>query len=54
MPRVGLMDHMVILLLLTVSEEPPEFSTVAETTYNPISNVGGHPFLHTVSSICYL
>ena len=30
------------------------FSIVAAPTYFPINGVGGFPFLHTLSSICYL
>ena len=30
------------------------FSIVATLTYIPTSSVGGFPFLHTFSSICYL
>ena len=30
------------------------FSTVGAPTYFPTNGVGGFPFLHTLSSICYL
>ena len=30
------------------------FSTVAATNYIPTNSVEGFPFLHTLSSICYL
>ena len=30
------------------------FSIVAAPIYSPTNNVGGFPFLHTLSSICYL
>ena len=30
------------------------FSIVAAPTYIPTNSVGGFPFLHTLSSICYL
>ena len=47
------MDHMATLLLVFLRNPLTFFFffTVAASIYNPINNVGGFCFLHTLSSI---
>ena len=52
-PRVGLLDHMVIIFLVFWGTSIL-FSTVAEPTCIPTNSVGGFPFIHTLPSIFYL
>ena len=52
-PGVRLPSHMVILFLIFWGTSIL-FSIVALPTYIPTSSEGGFPFLHTLSSICYL
>ena len=52
-PRMGLLDHMVILFLVFWGTSPL-FSIVAVPTYILTNSVEGFPFLHILSSICYL
>jgi len=48
-PGMGLQDCMVVLLLVFKGT-----SIVVAPVYIPTNSVGGFPFLHTLSSICYL
>ena len=50
---VGLLNHMVALFLVFLATSI-RLSIVAIPMYIPTNNVGGFPFLHTLSSICYL
>ena len=50
---MGLLDHMVVLFLVFLGNSVL-FSIVAGSVYIPANSVGGFPFLHTLSSICYL
>ena len=50
---MGLLDHMVVLFLGFLGNSVL-FSIVAGSVYIPANSVGGFPFLHTLSSICYL
>ena len=50
---MGLPNHMVVEFLVFKGTSIL-LSIVAAPTYIPINNVGGLPFLHTLSSICYL
>ena len=52
-PGIGLQGHMVAPFLV-FWETSILFSVVAIQVYIPTSSVGGFPFLHTLSSICYL
>ena len=49
-PRVGLLDHMVVLFLVFQGTSVL-FSIEAIPIYIPTNSVGGFPFLHTLSSI---
>ena len=53
MPRVGLLDHTIVLYLVFWGNVIL-FSTVDVPIYIPTNRVGQFPFLHTLSSICYL
>ena len=53
-PGVGLMDPMATLFLVFFKELPFSFAIVASSVYIPANNVGGFPFLHTLSSTYYL
>ena len=50
---MGLLDHMVVSFLVFLGNSVL-FSVVAGSVYIPANSVGGFPFLHTLSSICYL
>ena len=50
---VVLLGHMVVLLLVFGEMYIP-FSTVAIPVYIPTNCVGGFPFLHILTNICYL
>ena len=52
-PEVGLLDHMATLFLI-FRGSTILFSIVAAPIHFPNSSLGGFPFLHTLSSICYL
>ena len=52
-PGVGLLDHMVVLVLVFWGTSIL-FSIVAAPTYIPTNSVGGFPFLHILTNICYL
>ena len=52
-PRVGLLGHMVVLYLVFWGTSII-FSIVVVPIYIPTNIVGGFPFLHMLSSICYL
>ena len=49
----GLLDHMLILFLVFWGTSIL-FSKVAIPTFIPTNSVVGFPFLHTLSSICYV
>ena len=53
MPRSKIAGHMVILFTVLWGTSAL-FSTVAVPTYIPTNSVGGFPFLHILSRICYL
>ena len=53
MPKSGVLGHMVVLYLVFWSTSIL-FSVVVVPNYIPTNSVGGFPFLHTLSSICYL
>ena len=46
---MGLQNNDIALFL--VFKESPQFSTLSATIYIPNKNVGGFPFLYTLSSI---
>ena len=48
-PRVGLLDHLVVLLLVFQGISML-FCIVVVPTYIPTSRAGGFPFLHTFPS----
>ena len=50
-PGVGLLDHIVVLFLV-FKETSILLSIGTVPIYIPTNNVGGFPFLHTLSSIC--
>jgi len=52
-PGVGLLDHIVVLFLV-FKETAILLSIGTVPIYIPTNNVGGFPFLHTLSSICYV
>ena len=52
-PVVGLLGHMVVLFPVSQGISIL-FSLTAVLVYIPANNVGGFPFLHTLSSIYYL
>ena len=52
-PGVGLLDHMVVLYLVFWGASI-SLSIVVLPIYIPTNNVGEVPFLHILSSICYL
>ena len=49
---VGLLDHMAILFLVSEGTSI-HVSIVVVPIYIPTNNVGGFPYLHTLSSIYY-
>ena len=52
-PGVGLLDHMVTLFLIFLRN----FHNILHSGFTnliPTNNVEEFPFLHTLSSICYL
>ena len=51
--KVWLLGHMKALFLL-FWETSLLFSTVTMPTYIPINSVGGFPFFHIITNICYL
>ena len=51
--EVELLDHMVDLFLV-FSGISILFSIMAVSVYTPTNSVGGFPFLHTLSSFCYI
>ena len=53
MPGVGFLDHMATLFLVFWGTTIL-FSIVAAPMYIPTNRVGRFPFLHTLSSICFL
>ena len=52
-PGLGFLDHVVILFSVFWGTSKL-FSTAAALTYIPTNSVGVFPFLHTLSSTCYL
>ena len=52
-PGVGLQGHMEVLYLFFWGTATL-FSIVVVPIYIPTNSKGGYPFLHTLSSICYL
>ena len=50
---LGFMDHMLVLYIF-FEGNTIVFSMVVVPAYIPTNSVGGLPFLHTASSICYL
>ena len=52
-PGVGLQDHIVVLFLV-FKETAILLSIGTVPIYIPTNNVGGFPFLHALSSICYV
>ena len=53
MPRVGLLDHMVVLFLVFKGAYAM-FSAVVVPIYIPTNSLGGFSVLHTLSSVCCL
>ena len=55
-PRSGveLLDHMVILMFLLFWGTSILFPTVAAPIYIPTNSAQGFPFLHILTTICYL
>ena len=52
-PGVGLLDHMITLFLV-FKDISIQFSIVTVPSYMPTNNVGGFPFLHTLSSMLFV
>ena len=50
---LGFLDHIVVLIQIFIKTSIP-FSIVVVPIYIPTNNVGGFPFLHTLSSIYFL
>ena len=52
-PGVGFLHHKVILFLVFLGTSI-QFSIGSLPTYTPTNSVGEFPFIHSLSSICYL
>ena len=52
-PGVGFLDHIAALFLVSQGISM-QFPIVIAPIYIPTSSVGGFPFCHTFSGICYL
>ena len=54
MPRSGIARSRGSSFIYFSEVHPYCFSIVVVTTYNPTNSAGGFPFLHTLSSTCYV
>lgn len=52
-PGVELLDHMVILFLVSYWGTSELFSTVAEPMYIPTKSIWGFPLFYILANICY-